>query len=135
MPLNMSFVVQLSRSAPRQPTVERIRSNFRGLRDFLRRRRVIQTISRPTIDDSQSELADDDSSWLGPPPGYEEEEGAFTCPDAPYDRGSEESETTLFEGVTASTSATVTGPVDSPAIVPTGTSYVHIKVILTNNFS
>lgn len=132
MPLNMSFVIQFSRSVPRQPRFQRTRDNFKSLCNFLCRRRTMQSISRPTLDVSQSGFADDDSSWLGPPPGYEEDEGAYTCLDAPHDRGSVESETTVFEGVTVLTSATLTGPVDSPATIPTGTSHVHNKAILTN---
>ncbi|KAM0719004.1 hypothetical protein Q7P37_004909 [Cladosporium fusiforme] len=104
MPLNVSFVMHFSRSAPRRPRTEILRSILGRLRDSLRQRWSKESISTSAVDDTQRELADDDSSWLGPPPGYEEEGGAF------------------FEEETALTSATVTGPVDSPAIAPQGMS-------------
>lgn len=120
MPLNVSFVMHFSRATPRRPKVEVLKSIIVRLRDSLRRRCNKESVPTSAVDDTQSELADDDSSWLGPPPCYEEEGGACTCPSTSDPRGSDESGPTVFEEETALTSATVTGPVDSPAIVPQG---------------
>lgn len=109
-----------------------LRSIFRRLRGSLRRRSN-QDSSTSAMNDAQSELADDDSSWLEPPPGYEEEESACTCSSASDTRGSAESGPTVFEEETALTSATVTGPIDSPAIVPQGMSSGLSKSIKTND--
>lgn len=133
MPLNMSFIIQFSRSTPRKSRFQRTRNNLKSLCDFLCRRRTIQNISRPIIEDPQSGFADDDSSWLGPPPGYEEEEDTRSHQDSPHERGSEDSGNTVFEGVAALTSATITGPMDLPASTPSGTSSTCIKIFSTND--
>lgn len=67
MAIDISVTIQFTR----RTATNIVRKNiFNRMRDSFRRRRIKRTISEP-IRQVEDCLVDDDSSWLGPPPGYE----------------------------------------------------------------
>ena len=83
---------------------------FRRLRASLRRHRLKRSISRPIATETSNDIADDDSSWLGPPPMYDKRDPTRTFSMDTEFRSLGKNISTIFEDETMLTSATVTGP-------------------------
>ena len=66
--------------------------------------------------DCSSGITDTDSLWLGPPPGYDEVGGGYTCLNHPNIDCWSETDLRMSESEIAMPSATVDGPLDLPAV-------------------
>jgi hypothetical protein len=89
---------------------------IRRMRATLRRIRFLSPAHQPAVADRSSGITDTDSSWLGPPPEYDEVGGGCTCLRHPdIDRWSE-ADLRMLESEIAMPSATVDGPLDLPVV-------------------
>lgn len=89
---------------------------IRRVRATLRRIRFLGPASQPAIADRSSGITDTDSSWLGPPPEYDEVGGGYTCLNHPEIDCSSETDLRMSENEIAMPSATLDGPLDLPAV-------------------
>jgi hypothetical protein len=82
----------------------------------LRRIRFLSLARQPVVADQSSEVTDTDSSWLGPPPGYDEVGGGCTYLSHHETDCWSETDLRTSESEIAMLSATADGPFDLPAI-------------------
>jgi hypothetical protein len=116
MPLKLSFAVQFSRSVPITSGNRTSAKLIRRVGATLRRIRFLSLTRQPVVADQSSEVTDTDSSWLGPPPGYDEVGGGCTYLSHPDIDCWSETDLRTSESEIAMPSATVDGPLDLPAI-------------------
>jgi hypothetical protein len=116
MPLKLSFAIQFSRSVPIQSGNRTSAKLIRRVKATLRRIRFRGSVYQPAVADQSSEITDTDSSWLGPPPDYDEQGIHRTCLGHAETDCSSDADLRAFESEAAIHSATVDGPVDMPAV-------------------
>jgi hypothetical protein len=116
MPLKLSFAVQFSRSVPIKSGNRTSAKLIRRVGAILQRIRFLSLARQPVVADQSSEVTDTDSSWLGPPPGYDEVGGGCTYLSHPETDCWSETGFRTSESEIAMPSATVDGPLDLPAI-------------------
>ena len=116
MPLKLSFAVQLSRSVTMKSGDRTSTKLIRRVRATLRRIRFLRPARQPAVADRSSGITDTDSSWLGPPPGYDEVGGGRTCLSHPDIDCWSEADFRMSESEIAMPSATVDGPLDLPDV-------------------
>jgi hypothetical protein len=115
MSLKLSLIVQFSRSVPVQSDDRALGKILRRIQDTLHRLRFNKPVRRPAMADQSSEITDTDSSWLGPPPGYDEVGGDCTCLSHSETDCSSEIDLRTSENETVIPGATIDGPGDMPA--------------------
>lgn len=116
MQLKLSFAMQLSRSVTMKSGDRTSTKLIRRVRATLRRIRFLSPARQPAMADRSSGITDTDSSWLGPPPGYDEVGGGYTCLNHLGIECWSETDLRMSESEIATPSATVDGPLDLPAV-------------------
>ena len=116
MPLKLSFAVQFSRSALTKSGNRTLAKLIRRVGATLRRIRFLSLARQPVVADHSSEVTDTDSSWFGPPPGYDEVGGGCTRLSHTETDFWSQTDLRMSESEIAMPSATVDGPLDLPAV-------------------